>query len=167
VRILLVLIHLRTNLTTRSLAVLLATRQSAVDRIIHHLVPILAIVLRPNPAGHATPWIIDGTLIPVHDQTIAARAKNYCRSVNTQIIICSPSRAVVAVGDCWPGNRHDVVVARHAVAHLPTGECVILGDGGYRGIDTITTPARDTTGRIIYDDHHHHHHHRAHRRIRA
>ena len=162
VRVLLVLIHLRTNLTTRALAILFATSQSAADRIIHHLVPILATALRPEPAAHGAPWIIDGTLIPGHDQAITAPAKNYRRSINTQIIISSPSRAVAAVGDCWPGNRHDVVMARHTIAHLLTGERVILGDGGYRGIDTITTPARDNTGRIIHDDLY-----RKHRRIRA
>jgi hypothetical protein len=89
-------------------------------------------------------------------------ANNYPCSINTQIIMCSPSRAVVAVGDCWPGNRPDVVVARHTIAHLLTGERVILGDGGYRGIDTITTPARNNTGRIVHDDLY-----RTHRRIRA
>jgi hypothetical protein len=95
---------------------------------------------------------------PVHH----GPSKNYRRSTNTQIIICSTSRAVAAVGDCWPGNRHDVMVARETIAHLLTGERVILGDGGYRGIDTITTPARDHTGRIIGEDHN-----RKHRRIRA
>ncbi len=39
VRVLLVLIHLRTNLTTRALAALFTTSQSGVDRIIHHLTP--------------------------------------------------------------------------------------------------------------------------------
>ncbi len=53
-------------------------------------------------------------------------------------------------------------MARHTVAHLLTGGRVILGDGGYRGINTITTPARDNTGRIIHDDLY-----RTHRRIRA
>ena len=52
-------------------------------------------------------------------------------------------------------------MARHTVAQLLDGR-VVLGDGGYRGIATITTPRRDTTGRIIRDDHY-----RAHRRIRA
>jgi Helix-turn-helix of DDE superfamily endonuclease len=42
VRVLLVLIHLRTNLTTRALAALFGTSQSTVDRVIHHLVPVLA-----------------------------------------------------------------------------------------------------------------------------
>ena len=163
VPILLVLVHLHTNLTTLALAVLFTTSKSTVDRISGHLVPIPATALRPEPAAHHNmPWIIDGTLIPVHDQSITAPSKNYRRSINTQIVICSPSRAVVAVGDRWPGNRNDVIVARHTVAHLLTGEGVILGDGGYRGIDTITTPVRDTTGRIIHDDHY-----RNHRRIRA
>jgi Helix-turn-helix of DDE superfamily endonuclease len=80
VRVLLVLIHLRTNLTTRALAALFCTSQSAVDRIIHHLVPVLAQALQPNPAGDAGVWIIDGTLIPVHDQTITAISKNYRRA---------------------------------------------------------------------------------------
>jgi hypothetical protein len=39
---------------------------------------------------------------------------------------------------------------------------VVLGDRGYRGIPSITSPPRDHTGRIIRDDHY-----RAHRRIRA
>jgi hypothetical protein len=75
---------------------------------------------------------------------------------------CAHRRRVVTVGQCWPGNRNDVVVARHTVAHLLTGHHDILGDSGYRGVDTITSAARDKTGRIIRDDHH-----RAHRRIRA
>lgn len=77
-----------------------------------------------TPAAHSlsTPWIIDGAVTPVHDQSITAPSKNYRRSINTQIVICSPGRAVVAVGDCWPGNRHDVAVARATTAHLITGE---------------------------------------------
>lgn len=98
----------------------------------------------------------------MHDQSISAPAKNYRRSINTQIIISSQTRRVVAVGRCWPGNRNDVEVARHTVAALLNGDRVILGDGGYRGINTITTPVPDRTGRIIRD-----HRWRRHRRIRA
>jgi hypothetical protein len=54
-------------------------------------------------------WIIDGTLIPVHDHTITASANNYRRSINTQITIYADARRVVAVGRCRPGNRNDVV----------------------------------------------------------
>lgn len=161
VRVLVVLIHLRTNLTTRALAALFDTSQSAVDRTIHHLVPVLARALQPAPDNSNHPWIIDGTLIPVHDQSITAISKNYRRSVNTQIIICAHRRRVVAAGQCWPGNRNDVIVASHTVAHLLDGR-VVLGDGGYRGITSITSPRRDHSGRIIRDDHY-----RVHRRIRA
>ena len=134
------LIHLRTNLTTRALAALFHTSQSTVDRIIHHLVPVLAKALRPAPDASTPPWIIDGTLIPVHDQSITAISKNYRRSINTQIIICAHRRRVVIAGQCWPGNRNDVVVARQTVTHLLAGQHEILGDGGYRGIDSITSP---------------------------
>jgi hypothetical protein len=161
-RVLLVLTHVRTNLTTRALAALFGISQSAVDRIIHHLVPTLAGTLRPEPANHDEPWIIDGTLIPVHDQTITAPSKNYRRSINTQILISSRHRTVIAVGHCWPGNRNDVIIAGHTLAHLLTGSQMVLGDGGYRGIKAITTPRRDRSGRTIRD-----HHWRLHRRIRA
>jgi hypothetical protein len=152
VRVLLVLIHLRTNLTTRALAALFHISQSAVDRIIHHLVPVLSRELRPAPDTSNHTWIIDDTLIPVHDQSITAISKNHRRSINTQIIICAHRRRVVVAGQCWPGNRNDVIVARHTVVQLLNGR-VVLGNGGYRGITSITIPRRDQTGRIIRDDH--------------
>jgi hypothetical protein len=45
--VLVVLIHLGTDLTTRALAALCHTSQSTLDRIIHHLAPVLARALRP------------------------------------------------------------------------------------------------------------------------
>ena len=144
VRVVLVLVHLRTNLTTRALAALFGISQSSVDRIVHHLVPVLADALRPDTTTHSGPWIIDDTLIPVHDQSITAISKNYRRSVNTQIIICAHRRRVMVAGPCWPGNRNDVIVARHTAVQLLDGR-VVLGDGGYRGITSITTPRRDHT----------------------
>jgi hypothetical protein len=159
--VLLVLIHLRTNLTTRALAALFHTSQSTVHRIIGHLVPVLAQPLQPDLTRNAGAWIIDGTLIPVHHQSITAVSKNDRRSVDTQIIICCQTRRCVAVGRCWTDNRNDIVVARHTVTQRLDGR-VVLGDGPYRGITSIITPRRDHTGRIIRDDHY-----RAHRRIRA
>jgi hypothetical protein len=96
--------------------------------------------------------------IPVHDQSITAASKNYRRNVNTQITVSAQRRHVVTAGHCRPGNRNDDLVARATVAHLLTGEHDILGDGGDRGIKTITPPRRDHTGPIIRDRH---------RRIRA
>jgi Helix-turn-helix of DDE superfamily endonuclease len=138
VRLLLVLTHLPTNLTTRALAALFATSQSTLDPVIGRLVPVLAAVLGPTVDCSTHPWIIDATLIPVHDQSITAITKNYRRSVNTQILI-NANRRVIAVGPCWPANRNDVIVAR-TVAHLLDGTRPIPGDRGYRSIDTITSP---------------------------
>jgi hypothetical protein len=95
------------------------------------------------------PWVIDGILIPIHDQSVTAIRKNYGRSINTQIIVCARLRHVVVVSRCWPGNRNDVIVARATVAHLLTGHQEILGDGGFRGITSIITLRRDHCGRII------------------
>ena len=128
-----------------------------------NLLPLTGLELpAPSYPVPSTRWIIDGTLIPVHDQSITAISKNYRRSVNTLIIICAYRRRMILAGQCWPGNRNDVIVARATVAHLLNGRQEILGDGGYRGITPITTPRRAHTGRIIRDDHY-----RAHRRIRA
>jgi len=110
------------------------------------------------------PWIIDGTLIPMHDQSISAPSKICRHSINTQIIICARSRQVIAIGQCWPGNRNNVVVARHTLTHLLAGGHQILGDGGYRGIPSITTPRRDKPGRVTRD-HHWRHHRRIHARV--
>ena len=100
-----------------------------VDRTIT-LVQVLADALRPAPEDTSThPWIIDATLIPVHDQSMGAISKNHRRSINTQIIICAHRRRVVLNGRCWPGNRNDVIVARHTVAQLLEGR-VVLGDSG-------------------------------------
>jgi hypothetical protein len=132
----------RTNLTTRALATLFHTSPSTVDRIIDHLVPILARALQPNPDGHDRPWIVDRTLIPVRDQSISAISKNYRRSVNTQIIIGARQRRVLVAGQCWPGTRNDVIDARATFAHLLSTGREILGDGGHRGITVITTATR-------------------------
>jgi len=120
---------------------------------------VLARALRPAPDNSNNPWLTDGTLIPVHDQSITAISKNYRRSVNTQVIICARRRRVEVAGQCWPGNRNDVIAARHTVVQLLDGR-VVLGDNGYRDIASITTARRDHCGRIIRDDHY-----RAHRRI--
>jgi hypothetical protein len=60
--------------------------------------------------------------------------------VDGQIVINANNRRAIAVGPCRPGNRNDVVVARRTVAYLLDGTRPILGDRGYRGIDTITSP---------------------------
>ena len=139
VRAVLVLVHLRTNLTTRALAPLFHAANPPWTASFITWPPVLARALHPDPAGHTALLIIDGTLIPVRDRSVTAISKNYRRSVNTQIIICAHCRRVVVIGRCWLGNRNDVLVARHTVAQPLDGR-VVLGDGGYRGITRITAP---------------------------
>jgi hypothetical protein len=97
----------------------------------------LAGSLSPNPGEHRGSPIIDATPIPVHHRDHRQRSTTPC----------GHGRPPLAP------NRNAVVVARATVAHLLTGEHDILGDGGDRGINTISTPRRDCTGRIIRDHH--------------
>lgn len=162
-RLLLFCVGLRTNLTTRQLAALLDISQSSVDRINHLFTPVLAELLAPDPASPPGMAIIDGTLIPVHDHTRSAVSKNYRGSACTQILVHRSSRRVLAVEECWPGNRNDIVVARGTMTeHLAIVRGPILGDGAYRSLPGVITPRRDTSGRIIRD-----HHWERHKRMRA
>jgi hypothetical protein len=75
-RVLLVAAYWRTNLTLRQLAPLFGVAKSAVDRIIDHLGPSLA--LQPRKRFRKdTMLIADGTLVPTRDHTIAEQSKIY------------------------------------------------------------------------------------------
>ena len=109
-RVLLLVPAYRTNPTMQQLAALFGISDSAVHRVIDRPAPHLAELLGPPPTDRREPWIVDGTLIPVHDQTRTAKSKNYRRSVNTQIICRARDRRIVAVSEAWPGNRNDTIV---------------------------------------------------------
>ena len=105
-RVLLVAAYWRTNLTLRQLAPLFGVSKSAADRIIDHLGPLLA--LQPRKRFRKdTVLIVDGTLVPTRDHTIAEQSKNYRYSTNHQVVIDADTRLVVAVGRPLPGNRND------------------------------------------------------------
>ncbi|GAA1544295.1 hypothetical protein GCM10009730_61810 [Streptomyces albidochromogenes] len=70
-RVLLVTAYWRTNLTMRQLAPLFGISKSAADRIIDHLGPLLALQPRRRFARDAV-LIVDGTLVPTRDHTIAS-----------------------------------------------------------------------------------------------
>lgn len=96
----------RTNLTPRQLAPLFGVSKSAADRVIDHLGPSLA--LRPRKRFRKdTVLIMEGTLVPTRDHTIAEQSKNYRYSTNHQVVIDADTRLVVAVGRPLPGNRND------------------------------------------------------------
>ncbi|MFE1268517.1 transposase family protein, partial [Streptomyces sp. NPDC058758] len=85
-RALLVATYWRTNLTMRQLGPLFGVSKSAVGRIIDHLGPMLA--LRPRKRfAKDTVLIVDGTLVPTRDHTVAERSKNYRYSTNHQVVI--------------------------------------------------------------------------------
>ncbi|MGW7126640.1 helix-turn-helix domain-containing protein, partial [Streptomyces sp. NPDC054901] len=73
-RALLVAAYWRTNLTVRQLAPLFGVSKSAADRIIDHLGPMLALQPRRRFARD-TVLIVDGTLVPTRDHTIAEQSK--------------------------------------------------------------------------------------------
>lgn len=118
---LLVATYWRTNLTLRQVAPLFGVSKSAADRIVDHLAPLLAI----SPARRQredTVCIVDGTLVPTRDRTIAASSKNYRYSTNLQVVIDANSRLVVAIGDPLPGSRND---CRAFSESEPTGPAAV------------------------------------------
>ncbi len=96
-RVLLVAVYFRTNLTMRQLAPLFGVPTATVCRVVQKLGPLLALEPVPRRAeGVERLWIVDGTLIPVRDRSIAASSRNYRFSANVQVIIDADTRLVVA-----------------------------------------------------------------------
>jgi len=110
-RVLLVAAYRRTNLTLRQLAPLFDISKSAADRIIDDLGPSLALQPRKR-FRKGTVLIVDGTLVPTRDHTIAEQSKNYRYSTNHQVVIDAAIRLVVLVGRPLPERRRRP--SRHA-----------------------------------------------------
>lgn len=51
--------------------------------------------------------ILDRTLVPTRDHSVAEQSENYRYSTNHQVVIDADSRLVVSVGRPVPGNRND------------------------------------------------------------
>ncbi|MFE9942009.1 transposase [Streptomyces hirsutus] len=132
-RVLLVAAYWRTNLTLRQLALLFGVSKSAADRILGHLGPALA--LQPRRRFRKdTVLIVDGTLVPTRDRTVAASSKNYRYSTNHQVVIDADTRLVVAVGRPLPGNHNDCRAWQDSGAKAAVGTTpAVIADGGYRG----------------------------------
>lgn len=80
----------------RQLVTLFGVSKSAADRIIDHLGPMLALQPRKRFAQD-TVLIVDGTLVPTRDHTVAERSKNYRYSTNHQAVVDADTRLVVVV----------------------------------------------------------------------
>ncbi len=69
----------------RQLAPLFGVSKSAADRIIDHLGPMLALQPRKR-FTNGTVLIVDGTLVPTRDHSVAEQSKNYRCSTNHQVV---------------------------------------------------------------------------------
>ncbi|MER6066771.1 transposase [Streptomyces sp. NPDC001792] len=135
-RVLLVTACRRTNLTLRQLGLLFGVSKSAAARITGHLGPLLA--MRQRKRFHKeTGLIVDGTLIPTRDHTVAEQSKNYRYSTNHQVVIGADTRLVVAVGRPLPGNRNACKAWELSGAKTAVGRAVVIADGGYRGTGLV------------------------------
>jgi hypothetical protein len=148
-----VLAH-RTNPTTRQLGSLLGISDFAARRVIDRLAPHLAASLGPPPADRRERWIVDGTLIPAHDQSRTASSRNDRRGVHTRIVYRARDRRIVAAGRAWPKNRNDTLVFRATLGQTPPDHPRLNGDGGHCGNSRVTSPRRGPDGRIVRDWNH-------------
>ena len=76
--------------------------------------------------------IVDGTLVPTRDHSIAEQSKNYRQSTNRQVVIDADTRLVVAVGRPLPGHRNDCKAWEPSGAKAAVGRATVSADGGYR-----------------------------------
>ncbi|QWA20732.1 transposase family protein [Streptomyces osmaniensis] len=131
-RVLLVAVYYRTNLTMRQLGPLFGISSATVCRVIGRLGPLLTLEEAARPADAAARlWIVDGTLIPVRDRTVAASSRNYRFSANVQVIIDADTRLVVATARPAPGNKADAQVWRNSGLAQHCEGVTVLGDGAY------------------------------------
>lgn len=135
-RVLLVAAYWRTNLTLRQLAPLFGVSKSAADRIVDHLGPALALEPRRR-FRKDTVLIVDGTLVPTRDHSVAAQSKNYRYSTNHQVVIDADTRLIVTVGRPLPGNRNDCTAWEESGAKAAVGRTTAIADGGYQGTGLI------------------------------
>ncbi|MER8098648.1 transposase [Streptomyces goshikiensis] len=162
-RVLLVVAYWRTNLTLRQLAPLFGVSKSAADRIIGHVGPLLALQQRQR-FRRDTVLIVDGTLVPTRDHSIAEKSKNYRYSTNHQVVIDADSRLVVVIGRPLPGNRNDCKAWTESGAKAVVGRATVIADGGYPGTGLVIPHRRPKDGVLMEWQVEHN---RGHKQVRA
>lgn len=68
-------------------------------------------VSRPTDVAERL-WIVDGTLVPLRGQRVAAFSRNYWFLANVQVVVNADTRLVIAAARPVPGTTVDV----HALA---------------------------------------------------
>ncbi|WP_339152007.1 transposase [Streptomyces sp. F41] len=109
--------------------------------------------------------IVDGTLVPTRDHTIAERSKNYRYSTNHQVVMDADTRLVVVVGQPLAGNRNDCRAWEESGAKAAVGNTVTIADGGYPGTGLVI-PHRRQPGQAELPDWKEEHN-KSHKQVRA
>ncbi len=96
-------------------------------------------------------WVVDGTLVPTRDHSMAAKSKNYRWSCNAQVLIRRADLRVIAIAAGGPGNRNDTVHYRGSTVQVKCrSQGRVLADGGYRGVPELILPVF-RSNRILRD----------------
>ncbi|WP_369174352.1 transposase [Streptomyces sp. R28] len=132
-------------------ATLFGVSKSAADRILDHLAPLLAISPARRPRKD-TVYIVDGTLVPTRDRSVAASSKNYRYSTNLQVVIDANSRLVVAIGLPLPGSRNDCRAFTESGVDRVCRGAPTIADGGYQGTGLLI-PHRKRRGQTHLSPH--------------
>ncbi|MEV6296750.1 transposase [Streptomyces sp. NPDC051896] len=149
-RVLLTATYWRTNLTLRQLALLFGVSKSTADRVIDHLGPKPALQVRRRFRKDAV-LVVDGTLVPTRDHTVAEQSKNYRYSTNHQVVVDADTRLVVVVGRPLPGDRNDCVAWAGSGAKDAVGNTATIADGGYRGTGLVIPHRRRSRDEALPD----------------
>ena len=91
-----------------------------------------------------TALIVDGTLVPARDHSVAEQSKNYRYSTAHQVVIDADTRRVVVVGQPLPGSRHDSRGWEESGAKAAVGKTMTIADGGYQGTGLVIPHRRRT-----------------------
>ncbi|MFD8737443.1 transposase family protein [Streptomyces sp. NPDC059618] len=148
-RVLMVAVYYRTKLTMRQLGPLFGVSSSSVCRVVRRLGPLLAIepVARPA-AGADRLWIVDGTLVPLRDRSVAASSRNYRFSANVQVVVDADTRLVIAAARPVPGTTADARAWRASGLSRHCEGVTVLGDGAYLNCG-MAVPHRKRPGRVL------------------
>jgi DDE superfamily endonuclease/Helix-turn-helix of DDE superfamily endonuclease len=135
-RVLLVAVYWRTNLTMRQVGPLFGISHAAAHRVIDTVGPLLALApLRRRRTTEVA--IVDGTLVPTRDRSLAVPSKNYRHSANLQVAIDASTRLILAVGAPLPGSRNDSKAFTESGIHRQLAGRPVMADGGYQGTGLI------------------------------
>ncbi|RKN59434.1 IS5/IS1182 family transposase [Streptomyces klenkii] len=131
-RVLLVAMYCRTNLSMPQLAPLFGISTAAVGRIIKRHGPLLTLTPANRRPGSNDVLVVDGTLVPTRDRSVATSSKNHRYSTNMQLLIKADTKLVLAVGQSLPGNHNDCTAFADSGINTACGDATVIADGAYR-----------------------------------